>query len=104
MYYEAQHRRLRVAGVCGDDDVPTLCEAVRTLTRTGDSLIVDLTAVTAMTAEVADALLAAQALAQAMARTCRVTLLRKSRGPVDRCLRAALPESCRGAGPGRSLS
>lgn len=85
--YEAQHRRLRVVGPCGDDDVARIREAVLTLAREGESLIVDLTAVTEVTSEVGQALLAAQDAAD----NCRVTLVRKSDSPVDSCLRETQP-------------
>jgi len=86
--YESQHRRLRVTGSCGSvDDAPRIREAVLTLARKSDLLIVDLTAVTEMTSEVGRALLAAQEAAG----TCRVTLVRKSDSPVDSCLREAQP-------------
>jgi hypothetical protein len=85
--YEAQHRRLRVAGSWGNDDAPRIREAVLTLARQGDTLIVDLTAVTEVTTEVGRALLSAQEAAE----TCRVTLVRKCDSPVDSCLRATQP-------------
>ncbi len=86
LQYEKEHHRLRVAGVCGDDDASAVCAAVHRLANAGVTLIVDLTAVTAMTDEVARLLVTAQATADG----CRVNLLRKSGGPVDRRLRAAL--------------
>ncbi len=85
--YETQHRRLRVAGACGNDDAPRIHEAVLTFARQGDILIVDLTAVTEATSEVGRALLAAQEAAD----RCRVTLIRKSDSPVDSCLRETQP-------------
>jgi hypothetical protein len=83
--YDAQQRRLRVSGVCSDDDAPRITEAVLTLARPDETLIVDLTAVTGMTVAVARALLGAQGAIE----RCRVTLLRKCDGPVDRCLQDA---------------
>lgn len=85
--YEAQHRRLRVSGACGNDDAPRIREAVLTLAREGESLIVDLTGVTEVTSEVGHALLAAQDAAD----SCRVTLVRKRDSPVDSCLRETQP-------------
>lgn len=87
--YEPQHPRLRVAGVCRDDDATHLHEAVLAFASHGTSLIVDLTAVTEATDDVARALLAAQVASG----TCRVTLVRKSDSSVDRRLRAAQPAS-----------
>ncbi|GAA4753610.1 hypothetical protein GCM10023350_43610 [Nocardioides endophyticus] len=85
--YEAQHRRLRVTGSCGDDDATRLRDAVLTYARKGDILIVDLTAVTDVTSEVGRALLSAQEAAD----RCRVTLVRKSGSAVDTCLRETQP-------------
>jgi hypothetical protein len=85
--YEAEHRRLRVAGSCGDEDAPRIHEAVLAFAREGRTLIVDLTAVTEMTREVGYALQAAQEAAG----RCRVTLIRKSGSPVDACLRETQP-------------
>jgi hypothetical protein len=85
--YEAQHRRLRVIGPCGDDDAHRIREAVLDLAEQGCTLIVDLTAVTEVTREVGHALLAAQEAAD----QCRITLVRKSGGPVDSCLRETQP-------------
>jgi anti-anti-sigma regulatory factor len=85
--YEAQHRRLRVAGACRSADAPRIREAVLTFASPGGTLIVDLTAVTEVTSEVGDALLAAQEAAG----RCRVTLVRKSGSAVDSCLREAQP-------------
>jgi anti-anti-sigma regulatory factor len=85
--YEAQQRRLRVTGSCGNDDAPRLREAVLSLARRSDTLIVDLTAVTEVTSEVGRALLAAQDTAD----RCRITLVRKSGSPVDSCLRETQP-------------
>jgi len=83
--YEAEHRRLRVAGACGNEDAPRIHEAVLTFARQGRTLIVDLTAVTEVTREVGHALLAAQEDAG----RCQVTLVRKSGSPVDSCLRTS---------------
>lgn len=85
--YEAEHRRLRVAGSCGNEDASQIHEAVLTFARQGRTLIVDLTAVTEMSREVGHALLAAQDAAG----RCRVTLIRKSGSPVDSCLRETQP-------------
>jgi hypothetical protein len=85
--YEAQHRRLRVTGPCGDDDAPRIREAVLTFARRSNILIVDLTAVTEVTSDVCRALLAAQEDAD----NCRVTLVRKCDSPVDTCLRETQP-------------
>lgn len=85
--YETQHRRLRVAGACGNEDAPRIREAVLSLTRQSDILIVDLTAVTEMTSEVGRALLAAQDTSD----RCRITMVRKSGSPVDSCLRETQP-------------
>jgi hypothetical protein len=83
--YDEQQRRLRVSGECDDGDAPRISEAVLTLARPGETLIIDLTAVTGMTNKVARALLRAQGAAEG----CRITLLRKSDGPVDRRLHDA---------------
>jgi hypothetical protein len=37
--YEAEHRRLRVAGPCGNEDAPRLHEAVLTFARQGGTLV-----------------------------------------------------------------
>jgi hypothetical protein len=81
--YEAEHRRLRVVGACGSDDASRIRDAVLTHARDGESLIVDLTAVTEVSSDVGPALLAAQRAAD----RCRVTLVRKCDSPVDACLR-----------------
>jgi hypothetical protein len=91
--YEAQQRRLRVVGSCGNDDAPRIHDAVLSLARRGGTLIVDLTAVTEVTSEVGRALLTAQEAAD----RCRVTLIRKSGSPVDTCLRAAQPAARSGS-------
>jgi len=85
--YEAQQRRLRVAGPCGNEDAPRLREAVLSLARQSDLLIVDLTAVTEASSEVGRALLSAQDAAG----RCRITLVRKSGSRVDACLRETQP-------------
>jgi hypothetical protein len=81
--YDEQHRRLRVIGKCGEDEARRVCEALRDFARPGRPLIVDLTAVTVVTADVGRALVDAATAAA----DCRVTLLRKSGSAVDRCLR-----------------
>ncbi len=85
--YEAQHHRLRVAGTCGDDDAPRIREAVLSRARSGEALIVDLTAVTALTPNAARALLDAQKAAE----PCRVSMLRKRGSVVDRRLQELEP-------------
>jgi len=87
--YEAEHHRLRITGVCRDDDAPALADVVSRLSRASVTLIVDLTAVSAMTPEVARSLVTSQTAAE----RCRVTLLRKSGSMVDRRLQAALPQA-----------
>ncbi|GAA4715153.1 hypothetical protein [Nocardioides conyzicola] len=84
--YEPAQRRLRVSGACGREDAARLREAVSAYARPGETLIVDLTAVTDATSDVGRALLDARRTA-----ACRVTLLRKSGSPVDSCLRTGQP-------------
>ena len=89
--FEPEHHRLRVAGRCGDDDVRQIQEAVGSHARSASALIVDLTAVTEVSAGVARALVAARSAADG----CRVTLVRKSDSAVDRSLRQSERETSR---------
>jgi len=86
--YEEQHRRLRLAGACVEAEAPRLRDTVLSLAGTSPTLIVDLTAVTEMPADVADALVTAQQVA----RPCRVALVRKHGTLVDARLQDAQPD------------
>ena len=80
--YEARHHRLRVSGRCGDDAATAIREAISTFGRDSERLIVDLTALTSLSDEVAAAIVAAGEEVS----PCRVTVVRKHGSDVDRLL------------------
>jgi hypothetical protein len=80
--YEANHHRLRVSGRCGDDAASAIRDAIDAFGRGHERLIVDLTALTGITDDVAAAIVAAgEAIAP-----CRVTVTRKHGSEIDRLL------------------
>lgn len=83
--YEASHHRLRVSGRCGDDAATAIRDAIGAFGRGSDRLIVDLTALTDVTDEVA----AAVVTAGDQLAPCRVTVVRKHGTDVDRLLSEA---------------
>lgn len=83
--YEASHHRLRVSGRCGDDAATAIRDAIDAFGRGSDRLIVDLTAITEVTDEVASAIVTA---GEEVA-PCQVTVMRKHGTDVDRLLSEA---------------
>ena len=84
--YEARRRRLRISGRCGgDNDAATIRDAIDTFSRQGDKLIVDLTALTDLSDDVAIAIVEARKKVP-----CDVTVLRKHGTEVDRLLSEAI--------------
>ncbi len=83
--YEAKRRRLRISGRCGgDSDAATIRDAIDTFSRKGDTLIVDLTALTGLSGAAASAIVEAREKVP-----CDVTVLRKHGTEVDRLLTEA---------------
>lgn len=83
--YEASHHRLRVSGRCDDDSVTAIRDAIRAFGSENDRLIIDLTALTGCTEEVAAAIVTAR---EDVA-PCQVTVVRKHGTDVDRRLSEA---------------
>jgi len=83
--YESSHHRLRVSGRCGDGAAEAIRDAIGAFGRGTDRLIVDLTALTELSDEVAAAIVAA---GDDVA-PCRVTVTRKHGTDVDRMLSEA---------------
>ncbi|MFT4081780.1 MAG: hypothetical protein QM638_04270 [Nocardioides sp.] len=79
--YEAEQRRLRLTGRCLPDDGPRVADAIAVWTVQRRGLIVDLTALESLTAEVA-----AELLTAARDRSRRVSIVRRSGSDVDRAL------------------
>jgi|tagenome__1003787_1003787.scaffolds.fasta_scaffold17268161_1 hypothetical protein len=84
--YEAARRRLRVSGHCGDDAAAAITEAIGAFGRGSPALIVDLTALSGLTDEVANAIVTAGE----QVAPCQLTVLRKHGTEVDRRLSEAL--------------
>lgn len=83
--YEARRRRLRISGRCGsDDDAAAIRDAIDTFSRKGDTLILDLTALTDLSGDVAAVIVEAGNEV-----ACDVTVLRKHGTEVDRVLTEA---------------
>lgn len=80
--YEAEQRRLRVAGTCRDTDAEQIRDAIDVFGRRGDRLIVDLTGLTDLDHGFATAVLGA--IDELHPR--QVTVLRKHGSEVDRLL------------------
>ena len=86
--YEARQHRLRVSGRCeGPEAATVITDAIGTFGRGARRLIVDLTALTHLTEEVAAAIVAAGAEVS----PCEVTFVRKHGTDVDRRLSDAGP-------------
>ena len=89
--YEASTHRLRLEGVCRDDDTSTIQDAIDTfVSMSGGHLVIDLTAVTAIHPTIAADLVAAVHAARSQGNV--VTLIRKHRTPVDDAIIAAESE------------
>ena len=84
--FEKRHPRLRISGACGASDEVSILRAVQQAVREGSTLVVDLTAATDLTPELAAALLDAQDTAP----QCRVALVRKRGTVVDRRFQDAM--------------
>ncbi|MDF1606247.1 hypothetical protein [Nocardioides sp. YIM 152315] len=81
--WEPSQHRLRLAGRCGGDDLATVEEALAAVAGRRPVLILDLTAVVSLAPSVAEAIVAACDRSDG----CRVSVLRRHGGDVDRVLR-----------------
>lgn len=82
--YEAAGHRLRLEGDCWDVDLDLVEDAVEAFQRLAGNMIIDLTAVTDLSHEVAEFLVLTQTHARSGG--ARVTLVRHLDGPADHAL------------------